>query len=422
MGGAARYAELRRQARREVVLDELRLFHVAVSRAERELLVTAADDATTRPSDLCALVARAAGDALVRTPSVGAARRAGRAVPELGAGATLVEVTAVLRREAVTGEPGTARREAATRPAGPAGRRGGPRRRPEGVGVGALPAPGSAARARPRCTCRPSAVEKFLRCPLQWYLTSTGGDRPRETAQGVGTLVHAALEAVPDADVDGLRAAVEHGWGDLELGSGWVSAHQRARVEEMLRKLGAWAAQQRSAGTRVLASEVPFVYEVDGITVRGTIDRVERTAAGGVRVVDLKTGRTVVSAAEAVDNPQLQLYQLAVAAGAVDGVEGHPAGGLLLYVGGPQRTARERVQPAPDAAALEAVRDRVRQVGAGMRGGEFVARTSEACQRCPVRSSCPTTAEGRRTPSPLGVPTVPSDRPGPSAPAPGGGS
>jgi len=428
---AARYAELRRQARRDVVLDELRLFHVAVSRAVDDLVVTAADDATTRPSDLCTLVARAVGPALVTTPSVSrraavtdplltpqgeldlgltlptegedlaAADGAGspsalRPVTGLGPGSTLVEVTALLRREAVAGpRAGTAVRLLAQL-AGAGVRGADPRE------WAWLPRSGD---EPPRQVAdlgvSPSAVERFLRCPLQWYLTTSGGTLPRETAQGLGTLVHAALEQVPDADGQALREAVEHGWGDLELGDGWVSAHQRSRVEQMIGKLAVWVAEQRSAGTTVLGSEVPFSYQVDDITVRGTIDRVELTVEGGVRVVDLKTGRTAVTAAEARDNPQLQLYQLAVESGALPDVSGSPAGGLLLFVGSPQRSATERTQPAPDAETLEAVRDRVREVGRGMRAGTFVARPSTACPRCPVRSTCPTTAEGRRTPPPV---------------------
>lgn len=399
-GGTARHAELRRQARREVVLDELRLFHVAVSRAVRELLVTAADDATTRPSDLCLLVAEAVGPGLVTTPG-----RSGRGegVDAVGAvveaGSTLAEVTAALRRAAVGGDADETRRLAAARLLA----------RLSGAGVrGADPAEwawlagdgGAGPRHVDEVGVSPSSVERFLRCPLQWYLTASGGSLPRETAQGLGTLVHAALEQVPGAQVDRLREVVDRGWGDLELGEGWVSAHQRSRVEAMLAKLSTWAAEQRASGSEVVAAEVPFSYQVDGVTVRGTVDRVERTPDGGVRVVDLKTGKTVATAAETLDNPQLQLYQLAVELGALPDVSGPAAGGLLLYVGSSHTGACERAQPAPDAETLQQVRARVREVGAGMRAPGFVARPGAACTRCPVRSSCPTTPEGRRTPPP----------------------
>lgn len=436
--GAVQHAELRRQARRDVVLDELRLFHVAVSRAVDDLVVTAADDATSRPSDLCTLVERAVGPALVTTPSLRRRSAAAPAPPEgeldlgmppldrapadgdrhvagvvagldaddLGAGSTLVEVTAMLRREAVAGPRADGAAGLLARLAAAGVRGADPRE------WSWLPAEGPVPQRQVAdLGVSPSAVEKFLRCPLQWYLTASGGTLPRETAQGLGTLVHAALEQVPDADSQALRDVVDHGWGDLELGEGWVSAHQRSRVEQMITKLAVWAAEQRSAGTTVVGSEVPFSYQVDDITVRGTIDRVELTADGGVRVVDLKTGRTAVSAAEARDNPQLQLYQLAVESGVLPDVAGAPAGGLLLFVGGTQRAAAERTQPPPDADALEAVRERVRQVGRGMRAEAFVARPSTACQRCPVRSSCPTTAEGRRTPPPTPLPTPTREEP-----------
>jgi len=331
-------------------------------------------------------------------------------------GLTLVELTAALRRALVGGiSPGGisaggissdgVRDGTAEVPAGEAARL---LARLAQAGVrGADPAdwswlPGSdeVERQVGDVSVSPSAVESYLRCPLQWYLTANGGTTPQGTAQGLGTLVHEALERAPAAAVPDLRAVVQNGWDDLELGGGWVSEHQRRRVETMLAKLAVWAAQQRLAGLEVLGSEVPFTYTVDGVTVRGTIDRVERTADGGVRVVDLKTGRTLVTGTEIADNPQLQLYQLAVASGALEGIDGHPAGGLLLYVGTTHKKATERVQPAPDEAALESVRARVREVGAGMGGHAFVATPSTGCARCRVRSSCPTTPEGRRTPPP----------------------
>ena len=417
------HAEVRREARRLVVQDELRLFHVAVSRARWELVVTAADDATTRPSDLCALVERAVGPALVRVPGGTAATAVGRggaAGPRAGvdAGTTLVEVTAALRRALVGATRGDGDGEGDRRSDGDGGD-GTERVRPDEAarllarlaqaGVrGADPAewswlPDAADTERQvgDVSVSPSAVESYLRCPLQWYLGASGGTVPQGTAQGLGTLVHEALEKVPAADVPALRAVVETGWGDLELGDGWMSEHQRRRVEAMLTQLGVWVAKQRLAGVQVLGSEVPFTYVVDGVTVRGTIDRVERTVDGGVRVVDLKTGRTAVTGTEAADNPQLQLYQLAVASGALEGIDGRPAGGLLLYVGTTNQKASERVQPAPDEAGLETVRARVREVGAGMGGHAFVATPSKACDRCRVRTSCPTTPEGRRTLPPV---------------------
>ncbi len=418
VGGTQTHAEVRRQARRLVVLDELRLFHVAVSRASRELVVTAADDATTRPSDLCALVERAAGPSLV-TSTEGARARSRRPPGAPDEGLSLVELTAVLRR-AVLGVPATDDAPVPTcgGPVDP-GAGGVPATdaalllaRLAAAGVrGADPAEWSwlpsgegAQRQVGEVSVSPSAVERFLRCPLQWYLTTSGGTPPQGTAQGLGTLLHAALEQVPDADVPGLRAVVEQGWDELELGEGWVSHHQRRRAEQMLARLSAWAADQRAAGYQVVGSEVPFTYSVDGVTVRGTIDRVEQTPEGGVRVVDLKTGRTVVAPGDMASHPQLQLYQLAVALGALEGVGGHPAGGLLLYVGTSAAKVPDRAQPAPDEQALESVRTTVREVGAGMGAAAFVARPSTACARCVVRSSCPTTPEGRRTPPPVPLP------------------
>ena len=53
--------------------------------------------------------------------------------------------------------------------------------------------------------------------------------------------------------------------------------------------------------------------QVEGVTIRGRMDRMEHVDEG-VRVTDLKTGKSGYSAKTVPDNPQLAAYQMALLA------------------------------------------------------------------------------------------------------------
>ena len=192
MGGAAQ--------RRAVLDDELRLFHVAVTRARRHLLVTAVSSEDELPSPLLDLVDPLPDDVEVRPVSE---------VPR-------VPTLACPGRRATGG--GDRRR-----PAGPpAPRRGAaagadwPRRasqeRTPRSWYGLAPLSDSRPLRLPGEQVRvsPSKVEQFDRCPLRWLLeTAAGGGRGPTASTALGTLVHEIASEVPDGERDRLARLLE---------------------------------------------------------------------------------------------------------------------------------------------------------------------------------------------------------------------
>ncbi|MFY7780460.1 MAG: PD-(D/E)XK nuclease family protein, partial [Tagaea sp.] len=90
---------------------------------------------------------------------------------------------------------------------------------------------------------------------------------------------------------------------------------------------------RRADGTRVVAVEVKGARNFGGFTLTAKADRIDRDAAGGLVVLDYKTGGA--SSAKQVETgfaPQLPLEALIAEAG---GFEGVPAGEVaaLVYVG-----------------------------------------------------------------------------------------
>ncbi len=377
-------------ARAAVLADELRSFHVAVSRARRVLLVTAVSDEDDQPSPFLDLVEPNDEDDDPRRTSSPAPLDLRGLVAQLRArvehtarlGAADPAAAAVLARLAREGVPG----------ADPA----------EWHGLAdpstdePLWGPGD------RVPVSPSRVETAGTCTLRWALEAAGGTAPSSARQSLGTLVHALAQAFPRGGREELLAELDRRWPELGLGHGWPATLERRRAEAMVGRLADYLAQ---AG-EPLAIEARFELALDRAVVRGSLDRVERAGdddpAGGtpVRVVDLKTGRTAPSAQEATTNPQLGAYQLAVDAGAVEGLPAgaRSAGAQLVFVSDVNKAkAALREQPAlgpesPDAPSW--ARTHIEEVAERMAAAAFPATVNALCDRCPVRRSCPLRDEG----------------------------
>lgn len=378
-------AERFTQARRAVLDDELRSFAVAASRARRRLVVTAVSDADTRPSPLVDLVQPGPDDG--PDPRV-------VAVPDaVDLRAVVARCRAVLEREADGAQPPGPDHPAARLLARLAAESV-PGADPEQwYGVLPLSSTGPGWPDALPVRLGPSSLERAVTCGLRWALEIAGGTTAETSVQSLGTLVHAIAADLPTGTPEELLAELDRRWPELGLPDGWVGSRERRRAESMVRHLAAYLSK---AGPP-LAVEARFELEVGRVLLRGSVDRLERLD-NGVRVVDLKTGTSTVSQADAGRNPQLGAYQLAVDSGALDEVTGGApvAGACLVYLGTGQKSAVERVQCAlhEDAEPTWA-RELVDQVAAVTAEPAVAASTSTMCRNCPVRRSCPLQPEGR---------------------------
>jgi RecB family exonuclease len=136
-------------------------------------------------------------------------------------------------------------------------------------------------------------------------------------------------------------------------------------------------------------TEQAIKLQIGRALLSGSADRLHITG-DGARVVDLKTGKTAVTAAEAEDHAQLAMYQLAADLGAFEGIA-RATGAELVYVGTDAKGAAIREQLPVDA---EATRARLDQAVETMASARFHATAGDHCRHCPVRRSCPVQPEG----------------------------
>lgn len=255
----------------------------------------------------------------------------------------------------------------------------------------------------------PSQLESVLTCPRQYFLgREVKADPPRGTTTILGSVIHAVAERAATGELTQATASdlLDEVWATIPFPAAWLSASERAEADAAVERFVAWQSGHDHAD--VVGVEVPFraEVEVDGATVvlTGSVDRLERTSSGDLRVVDFKTGRTLPTVADAAASPQVGVYQLAIEQGGFDEhVAGaHSAGGSMVYLrhdGSPgwpkdfrQPSLAEKPHLSEDPEELAYptwVHHQVAQARRVLASGRFDAQPGGHCQWCPVRSSCP---------------------------------
>lgn len=356
-------------ARAEVLSDELRMFALAVSRARRQVVLTATVNDDEQPS------------AFLRFPAIRSVEP--EATSDLQHPLSLRGMVGSLRRRMVTtGDP-----HAATALARLAAEEV-PGADPEdwyGLLEPTTTAPlVDLGEPDAVVSVSPSKLETFEKSGLAWFI-DTMAAAPSGLAAGIGTVVHSAMEQagrIPaaeltddDISVERLWQHIDEHWSELYFEAPWLAERQRRLTHRLVEGLSEYLRDFRRAGSETISAEGTFSVTLGQVRLSGTIDRVERLPSGEVVIVDLKTGKTAPAKSKVDENPQLGGYQLALAAGAVGGTTpDDPSGGAtLLYVSGGPRGKNYRVltQQPMTPEERDAFTGRVVAAGHGMAAAEF---------------------------------------------------
>jgi superfamily I DNA/RNA helicase/RecB family exonuclease len=350
--------------RKEVLGDELRMFALAISRARRQVILSAVANEDEAASVFFALLPQET-----------------RLLPSGRPPLSLRGLTGRLRRELTTRQSAggftPAQREAASALA---------RLADERV-PGAHPRDWHGLIAPSTTTplygeddvvpVSPSKLQAFEDSPLDWFIDTVSGTQT-STAMGLGTIVHWAMETATDANVDTVWASIESRWNELLFESPWIADQQKRAARVLASGVAEYLADFEREGKTLVAAEGRFQLEIGQARVNGSIDRVERARDGSVVIVDLKTGTPVTRKDDIAAHPQLGAYQLAYAEGVLDpfldelGAH-HSGGAKLLFVkkGVRQKLYREAEQAPLSDEELEGFRNRIRQAAIGMAASWF---------------------------------------------------
>ena len=253
----------------------------------------------------------------------------------------------------------------------------------------------------------PSRTNDFLTCPLLFRFRSI--DRLPETSSAAalrGTLVHTTLEHLfdlPSADrtVASAQSLLARAWTALV-------ADDPESAQVLRDDLGLAAdGDDVAAADRILASAAPlletyFALEdpsrlepharefavsveiADAFTIRGFVDRIDRTASGDIRIVDYKTGRAPGPRFEAKAMFQMRFYALAWWRMTGD----MPRLLQLMYLGSSEvlRYEPNEQELLSTERKILAVREAINKAA---RAGIFTPSPSKLCDWCAHRPVCP---------------------------------
>ncbi|MEU9923621.1 ATP-dependent DNA helicase [Streptomyces griseoluteus] len=257
-----------------------------------------------------------------------------------------------------------------------------------------------------------SALDQLANtCALQWFLgREVKADAPATAAQGFGNVVHVLADEVASgrtpADLDVLMERLDSVWNALAFDAPWKSAQEKETARGALERFLNWHVLDRATRTPI-ASERDFDVTLEAgeyqVRIRGQMDRVETDGDGRAYVVDFKTGKNAPTAAEVARHPQLAVYQLAVAEGAVDdafdGERPEPGGAELVQLrqGAAKKDGGETLPKVQAQEPLEGewVGDLLATAAGKVLDERFTPTTGQHCAHCSFRASCSARPEGR---------------------------
>ena len=246
-----------------------------------------------------------------------------------------------------------------------------------------------------------------MQCPLLYrFRVIDKLPQAPSAAAARGTLVHSVLERLFDLPADGrtieaAAAMVGPQWqalleGEPELAV-LLDETDAAAVAtwfgEAVQLIERWFTLEDPTRLEPAERELRVETDMDGLILRGIVDRLDVTATGEMRVVDYKTGRSPSELFEGKALFQMKFYALVLwrLHGQV------PRMLQLVYLGN-----SEIVRYSPDEDELLAVERKLKAlwkaIEAAAESGDWRPRKSKLCDWCDHRALCP---EWGGTPPPL---------------------
>jgi putative RecB family exonuclease len=236
-------------------------------------------------------------------------------------------------------------------------------------------------------TIRPlsfTQISLYRSCPLCYKLQYIDGLKPKERSYfSFGTTMHACAEfffrvnTPPPPSLPELLQYYEQNW----LSQGYESPEEEAKYKDYGRDILTKFWEIHSADFRLpVAVERNFNIDIEGIKLRGFIDRVDKLESGGLSIIDYKTNKELFTADYLADDLQLTIYQMAA-----EQTWGLPVERLTLYH---LRSNTPCQCPPRERSQIEQARRLILEVANGINQGNFPALEGPSCP-CDFPEHCP---------------------------------
>lgn len=244
----------------------------------------------------------------------------------------------------------------------------------------------------------PSRAADFKQCPLLFrFRTIDKLEAPPSPAAARGTLVHSVLEHLfelpaRERTTEAALRLIEPRWRALvaerpelaEMIESDESLDETSWFRDAQALVERWFGLEDPTCLEPAERELYVEHDLDGLTLRGYVDRLDVAPDGAMRVVDYKTGRSPAEAFEGKALFQMKFYALVLwrLRGEV------PRMLQLVYLGN-----GEIVRYAPTEHELVALERNLKAVWQAVvraaETGDWRPRTSKLCAWCDFRDLCP---------------------------------
>jgi DNA helicase-2/ATP-dependent DNA helicase PcrA len=231
-------------------------------------------------------------------------------------------------------------------------------------------------------------IESYETCPLQFKIKCFW-EVPGEVAAQMqyGNAIHTLLRDYYESLRAGRPKSEDKVLALLRASlaaTGFADPVQRDLYEkEGTKQLREFVRLQQAAPTEVIGTERGFEIMLGGVRVKGRLDRIDRIAGNRVAIIDYKTGkpRTPQHADKSL---QLSIYALAVRE-----KWDYDAERLVFY----NLADNTEVASKRDPRQLAEASDRIAEVAAEIKAGNFDPTPGFHCGWCAYRNLCPATEE-----------------------------
>jgi putative RecB family exonuclease len=245
-------------------------------------------------------------------------------------------------------------------------------------------------------TLSPSKITAFTNCPLAFRFSVVERlPEPPSPAALKGTLVHRALELLFSECPRGSRSraaaqrALDTAWAELTAGDelrylGLDEAETAAFLVDARVLVDRYLELEDPDDVNAVGLELNLSTDLDGVTVRGIIDRLDELEDGSLAVVDYKTGRAPRTEQSKSRLSGVQMYALMCEAE----LGRRPSVVRLLYL-------RDRIviSAVPTDQAMRGTRQRALGVWSAIeracREDDFRPNPSSLCRFCAFQAHCP---------------------------------